>query len=259
MKKVLIVDDEKLFLSSLSEGLQSYSKNFQTLTAENGKQAIEILEREEVDLVVTDLRMPEIDGFKLISYLSKNFPNLPIITITAFGTPEIESQLKNYTTAYIEKPIDFQKFADQIISTLEQTTVGNVRGISLPSFLQLIEIERKSCTVVVESEGRMGVMYFIEGRFVGAEFENLTNEAAAYEMLSWDDVKIDVGKPIRKLDNQVSIKITDLLLKAAKFIDESKNQPATEKKSESTEKAIFLDLETKQGQVETLTTRSKIS
>jgi len=221
MKKVLIVDDEKSFLKSLSEGLKSYEKEFQVLTASNGKEAVQILESELVDLLVTDLRMPEMDGFELIAYVSRNFPDLPIIVITAFGTTEIENQIKDFITSYIEKPIDFQNFADQIRSILAGTASGSFRGISLFGFLQLIELEKKSCTVIVESQDKIGTLYFSSGRFVGAETEDLKDEAAAYEILSWKDTKIELSKPPKRSVQRVSVRITDLLLEVARLQDES--------------------------------------
>jgi CheY-like chemotaxis protein len=221
MKKILIVDDERPFLKSLSEGFEPYKKEFQVVTASDSREAMRILESEPIDLLVTDLRMPEIDGFKLIAYASKNFPDLPIIVITAFGTTEIENQLKNFITAYIEKPIDFQNFVDQIRSTLAGVASGSFRGITLFSFLQLIELEKKSCTVVVESGSKIGALYFSSGKFVGAEMGDLEDEAAAYEILSWEDPKIKLGTPPKKSVQRVSIRITDLLLEVAKLRDES--------------------------------------
>ncbi|HDH98197.1 MAG TPA: response regulator, partial [Deltaproteobacteria bacterium] len=70
MKNVLIVDDEKVFLLSLSDGLKSYSDEFNVLIAFNGKEAVKILNSSKIDLVVTDLKMPEMDGFQLLAYLT---------------------------------------------------------------------------------------------------------------------------------------------------------------------------------------------
>jgi len=88
-KTVLIVDDETPFILSLTTGLKRYSSEYNILTAENGKIAVEILESTPLDLVVTDLRMPEMDGFELLAYMSTNFPSIPVIVMSAFGTQEI--------------------------------------------------------------------------------------------------------------------------------------------------------------------------
>ena len=49
----------------------------------------------EVDLVVTDLRMPKMDGFELLAHMSGQYPNIPVIVMTAYDTPEIEERLKD--------------------------------------------------------------------------------------------------------------------------------------------------------------------
>jgi len=77
VKHVLIVDDEKPFLLSLTDGLASYAKDFTVVTAMNGKEAVTILDSTGVDLVVTDLRMPKMDGFELLAHISSNYPDIP--------------------------------------------------------------------------------------------------------------------------------------------------------------------------------------
>ncbi|HMW00970.1 MAG TPA: response regulator, partial [Acidobacteriota bacterium] len=92
MKTVLIVDDERLFLSSLADVLPSYFEDLKVLTAEDGSEAIITLHTEEVDLVVTDLKMPLMDGFQLLVYMLNKQINIPVVVMTAFGTPDIEQQ-----------------------------------------------------------------------------------------------------------------------------------------------------------------------
>ena len=77
MKTVLLVDDESRLLTSIRMGLKAYSEHFSLLTAANGREAMEILATCPVDLVVTDLRMPEVDGFALLAHISRNYPFLP--------------------------------------------------------------------------------------------------------------------------------------------------------------------------------------
>ena len=88
VKTVLIVDDEKLFLASLEEGLQFFADEFRVITALNGKKALDQLHKNDVDLVVTDLKMPEMDGYQLLTEMIKGYPHIPVIVMTAFGTPK---------------------------------------------------------------------------------------------------------------------------------------------------------------------------
>jgi DNA-binding NtrC family response regulator len=101
------------------DGLRSYEKDFRVLNAENGRIAKNILETIPVDLVVTDLKMAEMDGLELLAYIRKNHPYIPVIVMTAFGNPELEKWLKSLGVfAYLEKPIDFMGLTNKILSAL---------------------------------------------------------------------------------------------------------------------------------------------
>src|SRR5215510_3015999 len=135
MKTVLIVDDEKLFLSCLVEGLSVFSDEFDVSTAENGKEALQILAARPIDIVVTDLRMPVMDGFGLIAEMTKSHPQVPIIVMTAFGTPRIEEQIREFHAfKYLEKPIELEMLAEQVRSGLSQLAEGRIQGITVFSF-----------------------------------------------------------------------------------------------------------------------------
>jgi DNA-binding NtrC family response regulator len=119
LKYVLIVEDEKTFQLTLMDGLRSYEKDFRVLNAENGRIAKDILETLPVDLVVTDLKMAEMDGLELLSYIRKTHPYTPVIVMTAFGNPELENWLKSMGVfAYLEKPIDFTELKNKICAAL---------------------------------------------------------------------------------------------------------------------------------------------
>jgi DNA-binding NtrC family response regulator len=118
-KNVLIVDDESSFLLSLAEGLNTYSHRVNALCAENGRKAIEALQMFRVELLVTDITMPEMDGVELLEYVKKYFPEIPVIIITALDAPQVEARLHDMPVAAImEKPLDFQELADRILREL---------------------------------------------------------------------------------------------------------------------------------------------
>lgn len=130
MKTVLIVDDEELFLASLTDGLSAYADEFAVITATNGKHAIEVLTAQPIALVVTDLKMPEMDGFQLLAQIVNSQVNMPVIVMTAFGTPDIEDRLTDNVFGYLEKPIDFQVLAGKIRRGLMQTAWGYSHSIT---------------------------------------------------------------------------------------------------------------------------------
>ncbi len=221
MKNVLIVDDERSFLSSVSEGLSAYAAEFNTLTAENGKKAIEILNSTQVDLVVTDLKMPEMDGFELLAYMSRQFPDIPVIVMTAYGTPEIKERVQSMgVSQYLEKPLDFKELVDKIFLELAASSEGYIRGITLPTFLQLVEMERKTCTLKITSKGRIGYLYFNEGQLIGAETETDKGEKAAYEIVCWEDAEIEIESICRRKHRNINTTLGHIIMEGFRLKDE---------------------------------------
>ena len=129
LREVLIVDDEEPLLLSVAEGLSIYKKYFNLLTATNGMEAVKLLKSAPViDLVITDLSMPKMDGFELLAYMNRNYPKIKVIMMTAFGTPKIEEIVQNMSLfRYLEKPLDINVLADNIFDALAIKTelLGN--------------------------------------------------------------------------------------------------------------------------------------
>ena len=120
IKEVLIVDDEETLLLSIDDGLSVYKNYFTLLTATNGMDAVKLLKsKSSIDLVITDLSMPKMDGFELLTYIKRNFPHIPVILMTAYGTPKIESIVETMGIfSYLEKPLDINIIADNIFAAL---------------------------------------------------------------------------------------------------------------------------------------------
>ena len=124
IREVLIVDDEEPLLLSIADGLSIYRKHFNLQTATNGADAVKVLKSSPViDLVVTDLSMPKMDGFELLAYMNRNYPKIPVILMTAFGTPKIEEIVSNMGIfRYLEKPLDINIIADNIFAALKMNS-----------------------------------------------------------------------------------------------------------------------------------------
>ena len=105
METILIVDDEKNYTLILSAVLED--AGFETLTANSGPESLDILSRSDVDLVLTDMKMPAMDGIALLECIKKQDAGLPVIMMTAHGTVEkaVEAMQKGAYT-YILKPFD---------------------------------------------------------------------------------------------------------------------------------------------------------
>ena len=117
--RVLTVDDEPNALTVLSAIL--LSEGYHVLKSKSVDCAIEILHRETVDVIVTDLKMPGKDGLEFFAYVSKTLPDIPVIFLTAYGT--VDSAVSAMTDGafyYFIKPPDYLKLTSVLARAVEQ-------------------------------------------------------------------------------------------------------------------------------------------
>jgi CheY-like chemotaxis protein len=226
MKQVLIVDDEARLLKSIEAGLKNYKENFSVLTALNGKAAVEILQSVDIDLLVTDLRMPEMDGFELLAYISNSHPFLPAIVMTAFATTEIEERVnESGIFKLLEKPIEFDRLAETILESLEQEgKEGSIAGFSLANFLQLLAMEQKTCLLNINSGDSDGYVYLDQGEIHAAVCGTMKGEEALYMLLASENARITFRKlPKKKIPRMINKPLMSLLMEGMQYMDEAEH------------------------------------
>lgn len=136
---VLLVDDETDILESLKLVLETFLHEVEVVTAESGPAALEVLERRPVDLVVSDYRMPEMNGLEFLGEARKRHPSVPRILVTAY--PQLDIALRAIKEAAIEnfvtKPFDSQHFLAVVGSVLYERRAQELRSRSLARSLEL--------------------------------------------------------------------------------------------------------------------------
>jgi DNA-binding NtrC family response regulator len=116
--RVLIVDDEPNALRVLSAVLSQ--DGYEVLQSGDVDGAVSIIGREDVDAVITDLRMPGKDGLQLFEYISDGYPDIPVIFLTAYGTVETAVHaIKQGAYYYLVKPPDYMKLRQNLASAVE--------------------------------------------------------------------------------------------------------------------------------------------
>ncbi len=186
MDKILIAEDDRIHLKRILTILEKHKDKFKVLPAQDGHEAIEILKKEEISLLITDIQMPRVDGLQLLAYVNEHHPNLPCFVMTAYGTPQMKARLPLDLLRFFKKPFDIEDLALAIIDVLSGDTEHEaLPGISLISFLFMIEMEQASCTFEVSSPGGpIGTMYFEKGILYDAQYQDLKGEKAAFELIS---------------------------------------------------------------------------
>lgn len=127
MKNILIVDDNRMILDSLASYLSFKFKNYHVLTAEDGKKAIEVLEANPVCLVLTDLEMPNVDGYKVIAYAKKNHPSVPVVIMTGSWSLDLQQLVwKTGVVHCIEKPFRFEELEQMVAEVLQDRDASSL-------------------------------------------------------------------------------------------------------------------------------------
>jgi DNA-binding NtrC family response regulator len=155
---ILVVDDEKSQREALAGFLQK--KRYNVLIAESGKQAITQIKQTTIDLILTDMRMPEMDGSDLLLETKKINPEIDVIVMTAFGSIETATLvMKNGAADFITKPVDLEQLEIAIKKSLErkQLSFENKR------LRELID-ERLSFGGIVSASSSMALALSIAAR-----------------------------------------------------------------------------------------------
>ena len=124
-QKILLVDDDISLLKLLSIRLKS--SGYEIETAENAHQALARLANFQPHLVITDLRMGDMDGLALFDRIHKQYPSLPVILLTAHGTiaGAVDATRKG-VFSYLTKPFDSQQLLTEVQQALHQTHAFNI-------------------------------------------------------------------------------------------------------------------------------------
>jgi CheY-like chemotaxis protein len=229
-KQILVVDDDPALLFDLEIQLSAYP-GLQIITAENGVQAVDRLANQPVDLVVTDIQMPEMDGLSLVSHISKHHPKLPVIVVTAHASETNEHKLTRLgIVSYIKKPFDYDYLAEKIFDLLVGVDSGYVHGISVASFLQLLHSDHKTCCLRITAKDRVGFLHFVNGEIWDAQVGDLVGLPAAFNIIAWEEeLTIDIQNIVRLKERTVDMDVTFLIMESVRRKDEA-DSGITEKK-----------------------------
>src|SRR4030065_1660803 len=116
--QVLIIDDERLARWSLAQKLRG--GGYEVVEAETGTAGLRALAAESPDLLLLDMKLPDAKGTDVLEDLRKNWPELPVIMITAFGIIEdVVTAMRRGAYDFITKPIDDAKLQSTVVHALE--------------------------------------------------------------------------------------------------------------------------------------------
>ncbi|AFL80962.1 response regulator with CheY-like receiver, AAA-type ATPase, and DNA-binding domains [Aequorivita sublithincola DSM 14238] len=152
-ENILIVDDDINILELIQRHL--HSLDYHSYKAVSVKEAVAILRDTEIDLLITDLNMPEVDGFQLIQFASEHYPNMPKLVVT--GYPSIQnalSAIKSGAVDYLVKPFTKEELKQGVLKSLSTKTKQK-------NTTETLEV-KKYDEIIGESEAIKNVTQIIE-------------------------------------------------------------------------------------------------
>ena len=223
-KTVLVVDDEPAVRWLLQQGLPAHLPDFEVATVSNGQEAIDYLSAYPVEVLVTDITMPVKDGFELLAHVRNRHPHLPAVVLASMAPEAAAKDAPRLGAMHVlQKPASAEIVAKHVLAARSETAGGRMAGVALSALLQLMLLERKTCSLLVTSGVRKGRLHFLSGELVNAYAFDLDaeGEGAARHLLALDKVTIDFERSLHNHVRRIQTPLATLLLEAATSSDEA--------------------------------------
>ncbi|NOZ60419.1 MAG: response regulator [Calditrichaeota bacterium] len=191
-KRILIVDDEEDLTWSLTRNLRRTFENLKIYSTTSGKEAYQILKTKKLDLLISDIKMPDMDGLALLSFVKKNKPDLKVILMTSFENPDYRRIADGVHVHFFEKPFEIENLKKQIQQILRLKNGLSAEALSGHNLIDLIKnlyhIKYSGC-LRVQNGCSTGEIYFKAGVIIDAIANRLSGEMALIHLLSWEQVE----------------------------------------------------------------------
>jgi CheY-like chemotaxis protein len=224
-RRVLLVDDEEVLAWSLATRLAKVRPHFTVDTANDGETALAKIRESGVDLLVADVRMPGMSGIDLVVASRSKLPDLPVIVMTAFKTPDVQRVAGESRTEFLEKPFEFERFLELVDRAIENRKVGFSGAISvqtLPDVVQLYVLSNTTGKLVVRHHSGEGQLWFEQGTIRHAITHHGKGEEAFFEIMMWSGGDFSMRLGAVSAEKSITSNWQELLMESCRRIDERK-------------------------------------
>jgi CheY-like chemotaxis protein len=232
---LLLVDGDPKSLRVMEVSLKK--AGFSVTTAVNGKDALEKCEISSPDLILSDTKMPEMDGFELCRRLKGDdrFRGTPFIFLT--GQKSVEYKVKGLELGvedYLTKPIYIREIVTRVKILLQKlekerlerkeqkaSIAGDLSDMGVADLVQTLEMGKKSGALRVRGKnGQLAVAHFRDGKIVDCDLGTLSGEGAFYRLLNWQEGEFAIEfKPVERKET-ITATTQSLLMEGMRRIDE---------------------------------------
>jgi len=244
--KIIVVDDEEDIVLALRGLFDSIDENIETLYSTDPLEVESILkENPDVEVIITDIRMPNLSGLDLMVRVRQEHPNIKFIVMTGFSSPELRTRSYGLGAVhYIEKPFDFEALRKEVTNILSEQDESGFEGIvgslHLAEVIQLLGLSGRKSSIKVTSGHNEGVIAIDSGNIVHARTVKNVGIDAFYEMFQWPGGKFTVG-PFVRTQKTIGKPWQSLVIDAARVADEA--NVGIEQSHENEEETVSDDID----------------
>jgi CheY-like chemotaxis protein len=219
MPNVLVAEDDRILRKRIMRAITNQSAEVTIHETGNGREAINLIkellkEGQSLDVVVTDIQMPEVSGLMLLAFLNAFAPEVPCFVITTYGTARLKSKMPSDLLRFYEKPFDVDELAISVIAALARRKDPNFcGGINLPNFVNLAATDWATATITVTQEGHPPRKLFMkDGELINAITGDERGESAVILAMSRlsPNYSIEIGIP-DDIERTITAPLTQLL------------------------------------------------
>src|SRR5215469_2126217 len=234
--KLLLVDDNPMVLGLLRDALAPLAK---VTTAADGADALLKAVDDSPDLVVSDYRMPGMDGRQLVEKLRGRTATRGISVILLATKSDISEKLALHDhTAddFVEKPFFLREATQRIKRVIDKIALekmsqssssdGIVRGslaqMNVIDLVQSLEMGRKSCLLTFTRDREKCEMYFKDGQVAHATYGSLAGDAAVFKVLAWSGGNFQINFEGKTSQQSTTLNTQGLLMEGLRLLDEAR-------------------------------------
>ncbi|PIE34628.1 hypothetical protein CSA56_07225 [candidate division KSB3 bacterium] len=245
-QRILIADDDDKVLALLKTSLQK--SGYETSLALNGAEALDLARKEQPDLILADVTMPEMDGFELCKIIRDDpaIGHIPFIFLTAKG--ELNDKVTGLSLGaddYISKPFHITEVTARIKAILQRVAIwaqqpsgsdesglkGNLAQMQMAEVIQTLSMNQKTGGLKIVSESKkIGKIFFNNGDIVQASLGTIHGEEALFRLLVWEEGYFELDSSDQPDQPPIQTSTTSLLMQGFdqrdKFLKYKKAMPS---------------------------------
>ncbi len=221
---ILIVDDDKESVQTIKESLVLLNSNYTVKGAGDSKEALGIVEQENIDLMILNIKIADVNGQKLLSQLQNKGMWLPIVIIADEKINENNKEFKDFGIIELfKKPFLPEKiviYIDEIMKKRGKTDL--IKNFGLPAIMQLIEMEKRTGIITVKIGNRDARIFVKNGKLMDIKIKGYSTEEALLECMNslYEDRDINIEYINHWKEKKINMSLMEMVMEASRISDE---------------------------------------